>query len=160
MPELESEIVTHSPEQTQQIGKSIGELAKAGDLILLTGDLGTGKTCLTQGIAWGIGFEGYASSPSFVLMKEYRGRLMLYHVDLYRLDNIEEIAELGIDDYLYGDGICVIEWANKASDYFPSEHLLINIEHVSETGRLLRFLSEGPRYAYLMEQLKQKWNWL
>jgi len=152
------EIPTHNPEQTQQFGTEIGKLAQAGDLILLVGNLGAGKTCLTQGIAWGVGFDGYASSPSFVLVKEYPGRLILYHIDLYRLDDIEEISELGIDDYLYGEGICVVEWADKAPDYFPSEHLIISIEHISESERHLRLQGNGPRYTHLTEQLKEKWN--
>ncbi len=151
-------LTTHSPEETQQIGISIGQTAQAGDLILLVGNLGAGKTCLTQGICWGAGFNGFASSPSFVLVKEYQGRLMIYHIDLYRLDDIEEIAELGLDDYLYSDGLCVIEWADKAPDYFPSDHLLISIDHVSEIKRNLRIEGNGLRYTQFMEQLKEKWN--
>ncbi|MBM3133203.1 MAG: tRNA (adenosine(37)-N6)-threonylcarbamoyltransferase complex ATPase subunit type 1 TsaE, partial [Chloroflexi bacterium] len=107
----------------------------------------------TQGIAWGIGFEGYASSPSFVLVREYRGRLNLYHADLYRLDNVEEIADLGLDDYLDGPGILVVEWANKALDSFPPEHLRIHFEHMTENERRLRFEPHGPRYQRLVEQL-------
>ena len=152
------ELTSHSQEKTKQIGTAIGELAQASDLILLVGNLGSGKTCLTQGIGWGIGFEGYASSPSFVLVREYQGRIPLYHIDLYRLDSIEEIAELGIDDYLYGNGLCVIEWADKALDYFPSEYLCIEFDLLGKNERKLSFLANGNRYANLMEQLKQKWN--
>jgi len=147
-----------NPDQTQRIGASIGELARAGDLILLTGDLGAGKTCLTQGIGWGTGFEGYTASPSFVLVREYRGRIPLYHIDLYRLDNIEEIAELGIDDYTCSEGVCVIEWADKALDYFPTEHLCIRLDCLGENERQLSFNASGNRYRDLMEQLKHKWN--
>ncbi len=158
MAESEFNLTTHSPEETQQIGISIGQTAQAGDLILLMGNLGAGKTCLTQGIGWGAGFDGFASSPSFVLVKEYPGRLMIYHIDLYRLDDIEEIAELGLDDYIYSDGLCVIEWADKAPDYFPSDHLVISIDHVSETERRLQFTGNGQRYFSLLEQLEEKWN--
>ncbi|MFO8101425.1 MAG: tRNA (adenosine(37)-N6)-threonylcarbamoyltransferase complex ATPase subunit type 1 TsaE [Dehalococcoidia bacterium] len=153
------EIVTRSPEQTQQIGTWLGEMSQAGDLILLTGELGAGKTCLTQGIARGLGFEGFASSPSFVLVREYPGRLMLYHVDLYRLDDMEEIAELGLDDYLAGEGVCVVEWADKAGDYLPFEHLSINLVYVSENERLLKFQGNGARYIDLIGELEAKWNW-
>ena len=152
------ELVTHSPEETQQIGTTIGEQAQSGDLILLVGDLGAGKTCFTQGIAWGTGFDGYASSPSFVLVREYRGELTVYHIDLYRLDNMDEITELGIDDYLYGEGICVIEWADKALDFLPQEHLLITFEHRTENERRLRFEPKGPRYSNIVEQIKEQWN--
>ncbi|HAZ31476.1 MAG TPA: tRNA (adenosine(37)-N6)-threonylcarbamoyltransferase complex ATPase subunit type 1 TsaE, partial [Dehalococcoidia bacterium] len=82
------------------IGADIGERARIGDLILLVGNLGAGKTCLTQGIAWGLGVPDYTSSPSFVLVREYQGRLNLYHIDFYRLDDIREVAELGMSDYL------------------------------------------------------------
>ena len=91
----------------------MGELVQSGDIFLLTGDLGTGKTCLTQGIARGLGIEEYAFSPSFVIIREYHGRLPLYHIDFYRLDNIDEIADLGLEEYFYSKGVCVIEWAEK-----------------------------------------------
>ena len=153
------EQVTHSPEQTRQIGCWLGELAESGDLILLVGNLGTGKTCFTQGIAKGVGFEGYTASPSFVLMREYQGRIQVYHLDLYRLDDIAEITDLGIDDYLYGDGICVVEWADKAGTYFPEEHLLVEFEHLSvENQRCLRFKPHGERYTALLAQMEEKWN--
>ena len=85
-------ITSRSPEETQSIGRELGKLAQPSDVILLVGNLGAGKTCLTQGIAWGLDVSGYARSPSFVLMNEYKGRLPMYHIDLYRLDNIAEIA--------------------------------------------------------------------
>src|SRR4030043_1317588 len=85
-------LVARSPEQTQHLGKLLGELAQSGDVFLLTGNLGSGKTCLTQGIAWGLGVKEYAFSPSFVIMREYHGRFTIYHIDFYRLDRLEEIA--------------------------------------------------------------------
>ena len=151
-------LTSHSPEQTQQVGYAIGALARAGDLILLVGELGAGKTCLTQGIAWGLGFDGYVASPSFMLVREHQGRVNLYHIDFYRLDDIEEIAELGIDDYLYGEGVCVVEWAEKALDLLPSEHLLIKFEHLAKNERRLYFEPKGKRYIEMLAQLKEKWN--
>lgn len=150
------ELITHSPEETQSLGRELGKLLQSGDLILLVGDLGAGKTCFTQGIAWGLGFDGYAASPSFVLVREYRGRLNLYHADFYRLDNVEEIADLGLDEYLDGPGVLVVEWANKALDSFPPEHLLIRFEHMAENERRLRLEPCGQRYLELVEQLKAK----
>ena len=147
-------LITHSPEQTQQLGTSIGELAQPGDVILLTGELGTGKTCLTQGIAWGLNIKEYTLSPSFVIMRELYGRLPLYHIDLYRLDNIEEIADLGLDDYLYGKGVCVVEWAEKGLSIMPEEHLLIEISHLSETDRNFVLRPCGRRHSDMLEQLK------
>ncbi len=147
------EIISHSPEQTQSIGTRIGELALPGDIFLLTGNLGAGKTCLTQGIACGLDIHEYALSPSFVIVRELYGKMPLYHIDLYRLDNITEIADLGLDEYLYGNGICVIEWAEKGLSELPTEHLRIQIDYLAETDRCLRFTPNGPRYSEMLNQL-------
>ena len=147
-------LTSHSPEQTQKFGVGIGELSLPGDIFLLVGDLGTGKTCLTQGIAWGLGIKEYAVSPSFVLVRELYGRLPLYHIDLYRLDHTEEIAELGLDDYLYGNGVCVVEWAEKGLSILPAEHLLIQISYLSDTERRFRLTPSGQRYLEMLDQLK------
>ena len=147
-------LTSHSSEQTQKFGVTIGELALPGDIFLLVGGLGTGKTCLTQGIAWGLGAEEYAVSPSFVLVRELHGRLPLYHIDLYRLDHIEEIAELGLDDYLYGNGVCVVEWAEKGLSVLPAEHLLIEISYLSDTERSFQLKPSGQRYLEMLNQLK------
>ena len=149
------ELISHSPEQTQKLGMRIGQLALPGDVFLLAGDLGTGKTCRTQGIAWGLDINEYTLSPSFVIMRELYGRLPLYHIDLYRLDRIEESMELGLDDYLYGRGVCVVEWAEKALSILPTEHLLIKISYLSDTGRSFRIEPSGQRYLEIVEQLKQ-----
>ncbi len=148
------ELISHSPEQTQKLGVRIGELSLPGDVFLLVGDLGVGKTCLTQGIAWGLNIEGYALSPSFVVVRELQGRLHLYHMDLFRLDRIEEIAELGLDDYLYGKGVCVVEWAEKGMSVLPAEHLLIRISHLSDTERSFQLKSPVKRYQKIIAQLK------
>ncbi len=149
------ELISHSPEQTQKLGMRIGELALPGDVCLLVGNLGTGKTCLTQGIAWGLDIKEYAMSPSFVIMRELYGRLPLYHIDLYRLDHIEESMELGLDDYLYGRGVCVVEWAEKALSILPTEHLLIKISYLSDTERSFQIKPGGQRYLEIVAQLKQ-----
>jgi len=148
------ELISHSPEQTQKLGMHIGQLALPGDVFLLVGDLGTGKTCLTQGIVWGLGIKEYALSPSFVIMRELHGRLPLYHIDLYRLDRIEESMELGLDEYLYGRGVCVVEWAEKALSILPPEHLLIKISYLSDTGRSFQMKPSGQRYLEVLAQLK------
>jgi tRNA threonylcarbamoyladenosine biosynthesis protein TsaE len=148
-------IDTNSPEETRELGRNIGKFAEAGDIYLLVGKLGAGKTCLTQGIAWGLGIEEYTLSPSFVIMRELYGRLPLYHMDFYRLDNINEIAELGLDDYLYGRGVCVIEWAEKGMVILPDDHLLVKIDYVSENSRSFEFIPYGERYDILLEQVKE-----
>ncbi len=150
------ELISHSPEQTQNIGVCLGELSLPGDLFLLVGNLGTGKTCLTQGIAWGLGSQEYTMSPSFVLVRELYGRLPLYHIDLYRLDHLEEIVELGLDEYFYGNGVSVVEWAEKGLDVLPGEHLLIEISYLSDTERRLQLKPSGQRYQELLAQLKAR----
>lgn len=147
------ELISHSPEQTQNFGGIIGELALPSDTFLLVGGLGTGKTCLTQGIAWGLGIKEYAVSPSFVVVRELYGRLPLYHIDLYRL-NLEEIVELGLDDYLYGNGVCVVEWAEKGLSVLPAEHLLIEISYLSDIERSFQLKPSGKRYLEMTAQLK------
>jgi len=151
---------SYSPEQTQLLGNYLGKLARKADLFLLTGQLGTGKTCLVQGIARGLNVQEYAFSPSFVILRQYHGRLPLYHIDFYRLDCIEEIADLGLEDYFYGDGVCVIEWADKGLQVVPQDNLVISINYVpvSETGRSIRLKSQGERYNELIKQLKKRGN--
>ncbi|MDA0265086.1 MAG: tRNA (adenosine(37)-N6)-threonylcarbamoyltransferase complex ATPase subunit type 1 TsaE [Chloroflexi bacterium] len=122
-------IVSPGPEITQSLGRTIGEQASAGDVILLTGPLGAGKTCLTQGIALGLGVEGYVRSPTFVLMTRHKGRLTLHHVDLYRMGSPAEAWDLGLDEQLLGEGLCVIEWADRAWEIFPEDCLQIDLDY-------------------------------
>ena len=149
------EFSSHSPEETQKLGRRLGELAVPGDVYLLVGNLGAGKTCFTQGIVWGLGIEEYALSPTFVLVRELHGRLPLYHIDLFRLDHIEEITDLGLDEYLYGEGVCVVEWAEKGLSVLPPEHMLIQIDYLADTERRFKFKPNGKRYQEIVGQLKQ-----
>ena len=148
-------MITRSPEETQQLGRMLGQLAMPGDIYLLVGQLGAGKTCMTQGIAWGLDIHEYTSSPTFVIMREMHGRLPLYHMDFYRLDNIAEISDLGLDDYLYGRGLCVIEWAEKGLDVLPQEHLLVRITYRSDTERSIEITPFGLHYEEMLAQLKR-----
>ena len=120
---------TESPGETQALGEKLGKTFKPGDVIALIGDLGTGKTCLTQGIARGVGIAPHeiVSSPSYILINEYSGTVPIYHIDLYRLENSEEIAELGLSEYVEGDGICIIEWAERMADALPDTCIKIHI---------------------------------
>jgi tRNA threonylcarbamoyladenosine biosynthesis protein TsaE len=148
------EIISHRLEETQDFGARLGQLAQPGDVFLLVGELGAGKTCLTQGIARGLGIKEYAASPSFVVVRELYGRLPLYHMDFYRLDNLEEIADLGLDDYFYGQGVSVVEWADKGLSLLPPEHLLVEMSYVSDTSRRLKLKARGKRYRQLVAKLK------
>jgi len=149
---------SHSPEQTQLLGSYLGEIAQKADVFLLVGELGTGKTCLVQGIARALGVKEYAFSPSFVILREYHGRLPLYHIDFYRLDHIEEIAALGLEEYFYGDGVCVIEWADNGLQIVPRDNLLITIHYIpaSETGRSICLKPQGEHYYEIIKQLKKE----
>ncbi len=127
---------TESPEETQALGEKLGKTLKQGDVIALIGDLGTGKTCLTQGIVRGVGIASgeIVSSPSYILINEYNGTVPIYHIDLYRLENSEEIAELGLSEYVEGDGICIIEWAERMADALPDTCVKIHIR-LAETNQ-------------------------
>jgi len=147
------DIVSGSVERTRSVGSALGKLAEAGDVILLVGPLGAGKTCLTQGVARGLGVIESVVSPTFVLLREYRGRLPLFHLDFYRLDSVDEISSLGLEDYLFGDGVCVVEWAEKGLAALPREHLLIEIERAEASRRRLRLRPSGARYEEMISQL-------
>jgi tRNA threonylcarbamoyladenosine biosynthesis protein TsaE len=147
-------ILTTGPEQTQEAGRAIGEQAQAGDIFLLTGPLGAGKTCFTQGIAGGLGVSGYVRSPTFVLTTRYQGRLTLHHMDLYRIGGPEEAWDLGLDEQLFGGGICIVEWAERAAEIFPPESLWTELEHVdSGDQRSISFIDWPARYRAVLEQL-------
>jgi tRNA threonylcarbamoyladenosine biosynthesis protein TsaE len=162
----ESTLVTHSPEQTRKLGAIIGALSLGNDIYLLSGNLGTGKTHLVQGIAFGLGVKEYACSPSFMIAREYHGRLNLYHLDLYRLDRLEEIVDLGLDEYFRSDSVCAIEWAEKGSGLLPGDNLTVEMEHVRGDDRKITFVPRGRRYVQLVKELKKtiqkdkeyKWN--
>ena len=143
-----------SPEQTQQIGKALGANAQSGHVFLLIGDIGVGKTCLTQGVLWGLGASEYARSPSFVLASQYKGRLPLYHIDLYRLGSVDEVLDLGLEEYLYGHGVCVVEWADRALDLLSQDHLEVRIEHRGERTRHLTLSATSPGYAGVLDAVK------
>ena len=144
------EFISYSPEKTQAIGMALGAGAEPGDIFLLVGELGAGKTCLTQGIAWGLGVQEHARSPTFVLISEYTGRVALYHIDLYRLDSFEEVADLGLEEYLGGDGVCVVEWADKAPEIFPSGHIMVRLDILDRATRRLSLVATERRHANLV----------
>lgn len=124
-----------SPEDTFEIAKELGRQAKAGEVYCLNGDLGVGKTLFSQGFAKGLGIEDSVNSPTFTIVQEYdEGRLPLYHFDVYRIEDSEEMEEVGFADMVYGDGVCLIEWANLISDILPEHCYSINIEKCLDKG--------------------------
>ncbi len=145
---------TETAEETRAIGEQVGRAARAGDVVLLVGELGAGKTVFTQGLAQGLRVEATVNSPTFVLLHEYHGRLTLYHYDLYRLSNIEDTISKEWQEFLYGDGVSVVEWANRASDLLPPEHLLIEFAIDSETRRVLKLVGVGQRHLELLSAVQ------
>ncbi len=152
----ELDLISHSVEQTRRIGARLAALLRAGDVLLLEGQLGAGKTAFTQGVAAGLGIHDYVNSPTFVLVNEYPGTLPLYHIDLYRLDDPRQAIDIGIEDYIGGDGVTVIEWPERGGEFMPEERLLIRLTYLSETKRTLRISAAGRRYTTLLNQFKQE----
>jgi len=136
---LDLTLISESAEETQNIGRIIGEGLNSGDVVALTGELGSGKTCITRGIARGLGVpeEYQITSPTFTLINEYPGRVTLYHVDIYRLSGSQDLKDMGYEEYFYGDGITVIEWAEKIKDILPEDEERLNIR--------LRYIDENKR---------------
>jgi len=147
-------IVSASVKETESMGRKLGRLLKAGDIIALVGELGSGKTTFTKGIARGLGIahSEYVNSPSFVLIKEYKGDINLYHFDLYRLDNLYEMEYIGIEEYLNRNGALVIEWAQKLKGLLPAEHLKIDIDIIDENRRGFMLQPHGKRYDTIISR--------
>ncbi|MBK5246107.1 MAG: tRNA (adenosine(37)-N6)-threonylcarbamoyltransferase complex ATPase subunit type 1 TsaE [Peptostreptococcaceae bacterium] len=125
-----TEVIIKDESETKQFGLNLGKDLKKGDVVALIGDLGTGKTTLTKYIGEGLGITEMVTSPTFTIIQEYySGKLPLYHFDVYRINDIEEMAELGYEEYFYGDGITIIEWADKIMEIIPEHAIVINIEY-------------------------------
>ncbi|MCC6385770.1 MAG: tRNA (adenosine(37)-N6)-threonylcarbamoyltransferase complex ATPase subunit type 1 TsaE [Dehalococcoidia bacterium] len=139
------ELATGGEEETRAIGERLGRALRTGDVVLLSGDLGTGKTCFTQGIGRGLQCTSAVNSPSFVLMNEYAGREKLFHVDLYRIEDVEDLDELGLWDYAE-QGVLVIEWPERGAELLPGDGLVIELRYGDrDHQRRFRFIPRGPR---------------
>lgn len=121
-------LVTKSADETILIGKKIGNCLKPGDIIALQGTLGAGKTTITKGIALSLEITDDITSPTFCLISEYYGKMPLYHMDVYRLGGIDDFENLGVDEMLYGDGVCLIEWSEKIMSYLPKSTIIVRLE--------------------------------
>ena len=148
-------ITTHGPEETQALGRRLGEVMGGGELVLMSGDLGAGKTCMTQGIAWGLGVNEHARSPTFVLVSEYEGRHTLFHADLYRVDDPLEAEDLGLDETYGNGGVCVVEWAEKADSIFPEDHLRVVFSVTGAEERVVELSAGGDKHEALLGKLRE-----
>jgi tRNA threonylcarbamoyladenosine biosynthesis protein TsaE len=144
---------TGSAEETMAFAEKLGRALKKGDILTLAGDLGAGKTTFTKGLAKGLGVTRTVNSPTFTIIKEYKGRLPLYHMDVYRLENSDE--DLGFEEYFSGDGVCVVEWAIFIQEYLPEDRLEIIISHIGEHGREIRLTPIGERYKDIVKEIKE-----
>lgn len=147
------QIITANPKQTIGLGKAISGFLQKGDTVALFGNLGSGKTALVKGIAKGLRVKSQiVNSPSFVLLKEYKGRLPLYHFDFYRIKRGEEIYGVGLEEFLFGKGICVIEWADRIREFLPKQYLGIELEFKDKHRRKIRMIGFGKRYKELVKK--------
>ena len=153
------DFISYSTEQTRRIGERLGRLLQPGDLVCLEGDLGSGKTCLTQGIGRGMGVTLAITSPTFIIVNEYAlpGKARkLYHIDLYRVETVAEARATGLEEYFYGDDVCVIEWAERARELLPEERLWITLHYLDDTKRELCFDVSGERYEQLLQYFREQ----
>ena len=153
------ETISESANQTVRLGRVLGALLPEGSFVALVGGLGAGKTVLTKGIAQGLGVadDREVTSPSFVLVNEYRGRVAVYHVDLYRLENPAEVEGIGWDEFISGPGVTLVEWADKAENQLPEERMEVHLEWAGEEKRRLLFCGKGQIGQRIIEELRRKW---
>ncbi len=150
-------LVSESPAATFRIGRTLGELLKEGDIVALTGELGAGKTCLTQGIARGLGVpDSYRiTSPTFTLANEYPGRLKLVHLDVYRLSGSQDLPDLGYEEFFFGGGVTVIEWAEKIGDAIPEHSIRVAMAYLDPDRRSVEIAGLRDRIAAIEKALKE-----
>lgn len=148
-----------SPEDTEKLGELLGSVVKKGTVICLIGDLGTGKTEFTKGLAKGLEVSDYVTSPTFIIINEYKGRLPLYHFDVYRINDIDEMFEIGYEEYVYGDGVSVIEWSDLIEEIIPDENIRVTISKDMEMGmdyRNITIEAKGEKnYGILREMIEK-----
>ena len=150
------QITTRTADETLKLGKTIGKWIEYPLVIGLTGDLGSGKTAFVQGLAEGLEVPGqyYITSPTFTLINEYPGRLPLFHIDLYRLDDISDLQDIGLDDLLYDQAVFAIEWAEKISDDLPAGHLAVTFEITDDDYRRISLIAYGHNLTHLIKTLE------
>ena len=138
-------LLSQSPEDTIEIGRILGTSLHEGVVVLLDGELGCGKTCITQGLILGMGSDDFARSPTFVIVAEYKGKFPIYHMDLYRLDNLSIHDDHSLDELIYGEGVSIIEWPGRSKDLFPDESILIEFKRLDEYSRVLKISASQIR---------------
>jgi tRNA threonylcarbamoyladenosine biosynthesis protein TsaE len=149
------EIRTATAEDTRAAGRALASLLRPGDALALTGELGAGKTTFAQGVAAGLGYSGHVASPTFTLVREYPARLPIHHVDIYRLDRVQDVLDLGLDDAVAEGGILLVEWGDVVEGLFPAEHLLVTLSYGGDDEtRSIVLEGFGPSWRLRWEQLE------
>lgn len=149
------DFISHSEAQTRRLGARLAAYLKPGDVLALVGDLGSGKTRWVQGVCAGLSVTEPVISPTFTLVNEYQGLYPVYHIDLYRLADAAETATFGLEDYLYGAGITIIEWADRVTALLPGDYLTVELHHLEDTKRRVILRPHGQRFLRLLETFKQ-----
>ena len=144
---------TKNAEETEQLGLKIGKLLRGGELIAMTGDLGAGKTTLSKALARGLEIDDYITSPTFTIVNEYSGRVKLFHFDVYRIADIEEMYDLGYEEYFYSDGVCIVEWSNLISEILPENRINLDITYLDENKREITISGTGEKFDSLVKGL-------
>jgi len=149
---------TSSDEETINLGLRLGSLLNEGDIVALAGDLGSGKTWFTKGVALGleISSDTVITSPSFSLMNEYQGRYALFHIDVYRLENISDFLDAGLDEYLYGNGVTVMEWADRWPEVLPERSIKIQLVILDECSREITLSGSHPKVLRILKQIREE----
>ncbi len=144
---------TNNATETEELGRKLGEALKGGEVIAMTGDLGAGKTTMTKALAKGLGIDDHVTSPTFTILNEYEGRLKLFHFDVYRIDDIEEMYDLGFEEYIYGDGVSIIEWSNLIKEILPDDTINIEILATDDEKRNIKISGRGKKFDNLSKEL-------
>jgi tRNA threonylcarbamoyladenosine biosynthesis protein TsaE len=147
------DVISRAPDETRKVGAALAELLVPGDVVSLTGDLGAGKTAFVQGAARALGVQEPVTSPTFVLVRQYRGDVPVHHVDVYRLDRVQEVLDLGFEDLLDPSGVVFVEWGDAIDRLLPDEHLRVEIT-TDDDARRLSFAGRGSRWAGRWERLE------
>lgn len=155
------DLVTRDADETRKSAAALAELLVPGDVVSLAGELGAGKTAFVQGAARALGVEEPVVSPTFVLVREYRGDMPIYHVDVYRLDRLQEVHDLGFEDFLDPGGVVFVEWGDAVEALLPDSHLRVELTTGEDQARLIRVSARGPAWAPRWERLEgvlQPWK--
>lgn len=147
------EFKTNNAGETEKLGRLIGEALRGGEIIAMTGDLGAGKTTMTKSLAKGLDIDEHITSPTFTIVNEYEGRLKLFHFDVYRIGDVEEMYDLGFEEYIYSGGVCIIEWSNLIEEILPEDTINIQILYLDDNKRQIKISGKGKKFDNLEKEL-------